>query len=167
MKSALHTLSERLKWLRRQTGRSARQIALSTGFGVSYLSRLESGNRDNPSPDILEKLADYYGANLRWIATGEGEKYKDDEVGAAKNELFSCLDRFDKIEGGSREDIVLANIRARVAQFRFCDESQRVRYIKEIVAELTAFSGECEKHYPEIKSALLKTAKAIRKKGEH
>ena len=39
---------------------SIRQLAKGTGISNAYLSQLESGEKDNPHPGILKKLAHYY-----------------------------------------------------------------------------------------------------------
>jgi transcriptional regulator with XRE-family HTH domain len=40
---------------------SIRQVAEKTGISNAYLSQLESGKRNNPHPDVLKKLAKFYG----------------------------------------------------------------------------------------------------------
>lgn len=154
-------LSERLTWLRKKTGRSSRQVALAAGIGVSYLNRIEKGNRENPSREKLKKLADHYGANFEWVETGIGEIYAPGELGRAKNELFELLGQLEKRESVSDPvEIILSNIGARLAQFKYSDQTRRIGYIKEIVDELTAYSHECEKEFPRIKKLLLKVARA-------
>jgi len=159
MGNQLLTVSERLNWLRAKTGRSSRQVALATGIGASYLSRIEKGNRVNPSEKVIQKLADYYGANAEWIKTGNGKSFSQDELGRAKNQLFELLENLDGPPAASREEQVLSNIGARVAQFKFSDQARRINYIKEIVTLLSEYSDECEKEFPKIKDALLKVAR--------
>ena len=55
----MQELSNYLKKLRGEM--SIRQVAEKTGISNAYLSQLESGKRNNPHPDVLKKLAKFYG----------------------------------------------------------------------------------------------------------
>lgn len=52
-------LAQYLKELRGNL--SIRQLAEQTGISNAYLSQLESGKRDNPHPNVLKDLANFYG----------------------------------------------------------------------------------------------------------
>jgi transcriptional regulator with XRE-family HTH domain len=52
------TLAEYLKLAREQAGMSQRQLANRVGVHHSYLARLESGDNDNPSAELLQTIAD-------------------------------------------------------------------------------------------------------------
>ncbi len=49
--------SRTLNKLREQAGKSRYQLAQYSGLDQAYLSRLESGERQNPSRDVVMKLA--------------------------------------------------------------------------------------------------------------
>ena len=55
----MQELSNYLEKLRGEM--SIRQVAEKTGISNAYLSQLESGKRNNPHPDVLKKLAKFYG----------------------------------------------------------------------------------------------------------
>jgi transcriptional regulator with XRE-family HTH domain len=64
-------LSEELRKLRGLRGVSLREVERDTKISNAYLSQLETGKTDNPSPHMLHKLAAYYGTpyeNLMEIA---------------------------------------------------------------------------------------------------
>jgi transcriptional regulator with XRE-family HTH domain len=49
------------KYLKKLRGKmSIRQLAKSTEISNAYLSQMESGEKENPHPEILKKLAHYY-----------------------------------------------------------------------------------------------------------
>ena len=54
-------LGQELRRLRAHRGMTLRQAELKTGISNAYLSQLETGRVDSPSPAILQKLADAYG----------------------------------------------------------------------------------------------------------
>lgn len=55
---------ERLRELRRKYKMSREQLAAKSGVSYPYLAGLESGVRENPSLDILGKLADAFGISI-------------------------------------------------------------------------------------------------------
>jgi transcriptional regulator with XRE-family HTH domain len=52
------TLAEYLKEARERAGISQRQLANRVGIHHSYLARLESGEHDSPSAELLQNIAD-------------------------------------------------------------------------------------------------------------
>ena len=52
------TLAEYLRAAREQAGMSQRQLARRVGVHHSYLARLESGDNDSPSAELLQTIAD-------------------------------------------------------------------------------------------------------------
>jgi transcriptional regulator with XRE-family HTH domain len=52
------TLAEYLKSAREQAGMSQRQLASRVGIHHSYLARLEQGENDSPSAELLQTIAD-------------------------------------------------------------------------------------------------------------
>lgn len=53
-------LGDELRRLRMLKGTSLREVEKSTGISNAYLSQLENGKTENPSPRVLHKLAEYY-----------------------------------------------------------------------------------------------------------
>ncbi len=55
-------MRELSKYIKKLRGKmSIRQVAEKTGISNAYLSQLESGKRDNPHPEVLKKLAKFFG----------------------------------------------------------------------------------------------------------
>jgi len=54
-------LGAQLRKVRLAKGKTLRQVEAQTGISNAYLSQLENGQVDNPSPQFLEKLAEAYG----------------------------------------------------------------------------------------------------------
>lgn len=53
-----NTLGEYLRAAREEAGLSLRQAATATGTNHGYLARLESGEKKNPSAEMLQRIAD-------------------------------------------------------------------------------------------------------------
>jgi transcriptional regulator with XRE-family HTH domain len=56
--AAPSTLGEYLQAEREKAGLSQRQLAKLAGLHYSYLARLESGENDHPSPEMVLRIAD-------------------------------------------------------------------------------------------------------------
>lgn len=54
------SIGEELRRLRTLKGVSLREVEKDTGISNAYLSQLENGKTDKPSPHVLHKLASYY-----------------------------------------------------------------------------------------------------------
>ncbi|MFD4673731.1 helix-turn-helix domain-containing protein [Lentzea sp. NPDC058450] len=67
-----------LRRLRSSQGRSLRTASDDLGLAPSHLSRLERGER-RATPEIAEKLANYYGVSSDLVALDEG-RIPDDVV---------------------------------------------------------------------------------------
>jgi transcriptional regulator with XRE-family HTH domain len=61
----------RLKRLREEKGVGVNEFARIVGFAPSYISRLESGSRSNPSMKFLDKLTECFGVNRLWLLYGQ------------------------------------------------------------------------------------------------
>ena len=54
------TLGETLRLTRKLKALSLREVEEKTGISNAYLSQLETGKAENPSPHVLHKLAEVY-----------------------------------------------------------------------------------------------------------
>src|SRR5688572_21546610 len=54
------SLGALLRRLRTEQGFSLRVVETKTGISNAYLSQVETGKAENPSPHLLKKLADLY-----------------------------------------------------------------------------------------------------------
>jgi HTH-type transcriptional regulator, competence development regulator len=57
------TLGEALRQMRTARGMKLREVEKAAGVSNAYLSQIETGKIDKPSPNILYKLAELYGAS--------------------------------------------------------------------------------------------------------
>ena len=161
-KSSPITLAERFQWIRSQKACTLAEVAKGTGLGVSYLSKLASGSRPNPSASATLALATFFGVNREWLEAGRGQVYSAVVAEGARRGVNDLLRDMDAtIAGSSCLEAVLANVSVRVEQFRFSSDAQRTVYLREILQELTDYSEECARSYPRIKDALLKVARAM------
>ncbi len=60
MRNRIHTLGEMLQSARERKGLSLRAVEKATGVSNAYLSQLESGKIQQPSPINLHKLSELY-----------------------------------------------------------------------------------------------------------
>jgi transcriptional regulator with XRE-family HTH domain len=65
-------LGETLRTLRVISGSSLRHVEKETGVSNAYLSQLETGATLNPSPQVLHKLAEYYGVPYESLMEAAG-----------------------------------------------------------------------------------------------
>ncbi|MDR3598713.1 helix-turn-helix transcriptional regulator [Clostridium sp.] len=58
-----NAFGKNLHQLRTNRGLSLKDVEHELGLSASYIHRLESGNRSNPSIGVLKMLSDFYGVN--------------------------------------------------------------------------------------------------------
>ena len=66
------TIAEELRRLRALKGVSLRKVEENTGISNAYLSQLETGKTDKPSPAILHKLAEFYDTDYTYLLKVSG-----------------------------------------------------------------------------------------------
>ncbi len=73
-KDVASTLGEELASLRQVKGRtlSLREVERQTGISNEYLSQLERGVATKPAPDVLQKLAKFYGVPYESLLIAAG-----------------------------------------------------------------------------------------------
>lgn len=65
---ARERLASNLKIFRKLSGKTFQQISIETGLTISYLYYLENPkNGKNPSMEILDLLATYYGVDVQML----------------------------------------------------------------------------------------------------
>ena len=80
----MNELAKKLTWLRNLRGETLRTVGAKTGISNAYLSQMENGKVERPRPDVLHKLAKYYGVHYENLMTAAGyltrseEKWLDD-----------------------------------------------------------------------------------------
>ncbi len=76
--------SERLAWLRAQTGLTQDEFGRRCRVTKGYISRLESGERENPSDGFLRSCCDAFGVPVEWLENGKGQLPAVDPATAAR-----------------------------------------------------------------------------------
>jgi transcriptional regulator with XRE-family HTH domain len=85
-------LGELLRQLRNGKGVSLRTVEKETGVSNAYLSQLESGKAEQPSPHILHKLAGYYGVHYSRLMEAAGYlKPREENMPMATNSIQAAL----------------------------------------------------------------------------
>jgi transcriptional regulator with XRE-family HTH domain len=69
----LKTFADRLKHLRMLTGLGQEEFGQRCRVGKSYISRLESGGRANPSEEFITACAVNFGIKAEWLKDGIGD----------------------------------------------------------------------------------------------
>lgn len=71
------TFSQRLKFARKKTGLTQKEVELETGISQSKLSHYENGTRE-PDIETIGTLIDLYEINADWIlSTGKKDNEKE------------------------------------------------------------------------------------------
>lgn len=71
--SELKAFPARLIWLREKSGFSGEEFGRRCNVGKSYISRLESGDRFNPSAEFLTDCCAAFGVPRDWLENGIGQ----------------------------------------------------------------------------------------------
>ena len=69
-------LGGRLAQLRRKSGQSLQTVADAVEVSKAHIWELEKGRTDNPSMDLVTRLADHYGVTVAYLV-GEDIEAKD------------------------------------------------------------------------------------------
>ena len=81
----LKTLAERIAFLRKRKKLTLQQFGALCGVHKSYISRLEGGERINPTDYFLERCAMAFGVSVQWLKTGVATPvYEDPPYGAGE-----------------------------------------------------------------------------------
>jgi len=72
------SLGARLAELRLRKGESLQAVATAIGISKTHVWQLEKGNSDNPSMELLKKLAEHFEVPLTYLADSESEASLDD-----------------------------------------------------------------------------------------
>ncbi len=75
---------ERLAWLRAQTGLTQDEFGRRCKVTKGYISRLESGERENPSDGFLRNCCDAFRVPVEWLEKGKGQLPEVDQETIAR-----------------------------------------------------------------------------------
>ena len=87
-----YRLGEELARLRQVKGRSVslREVERQTGISNEYLSQLERGVAKKPTPEVLQKLAKFYGAPYESLLIAAGYLKEKSEREASPRDSSRC-----------------------------------------------------------------------------
>lgn len=68
----MDSIAERVRWIREQTGLSARAVDGLADLTPGHTALIESGSRADPSAGTLTKIARALGVSLDWLSDGQG-----------------------------------------------------------------------------------------------
>ncbi|MCW5626700.1 MAG: helix-turn-helix transcriptional regulator [Burkholderiales bacterium] len=72
------SLGARLAQLRLRKGESLQTVADAVGISKTHVWQLEKGNSENPSIELLKKLADHYAVPLTYLVGDQGDATLED-----------------------------------------------------------------------------------------
>lgn len=72
------SLGARLAQLRLRKGESLQAVADAVDISKTHIWQLEKGSSENPSIELLKKLADHYGVPLMYLAGNDGDATLED-----------------------------------------------------------------------------------------
>lgn len=106
-----------LKELRESRGLSLRQVSYVAGVSSSYLSQVETGDRNIPTPKVLKKLAPVLGVTYDRIMTMAGyaanpSKKEEDDLDPHIQKIMSQVIglRVAKTLTDSEKDAILSSV---------------------------------------------------------
>lgn len=102
-------LGHYLRSLRSAAGLTLRQVEQKTGSAVknSYLSQIENGDINRPSPDILYELAEVYGVSYRLLLERAGHRVPTEEVPARERSMAGLpLHAIAELDERDREELI-------------------------------------------------------------
>lgn len=85
------TLGEELRSIRETRGLTLRAIEKATGISNAYLSQLETGKIEKPSPNYLYKLAEIYNVPYDLLMEKAGYIYRDKEKHQQQSLMSAAL----------------------------------------------------------------------------
>jgi len=158
---ATESLSARLRQLRSDAEISVSALGRAIGSAPSYLSLIELGNR-KPSPELLQKLAGFYGVTRGWLIEGKEPKFSALDARAETQKFFRLLDYLSEPteKGEMRQAQLLAEIAVRISQLKHWDKPAWQPLRQQIIKAIDDYAEFCFAHYAELRLAAKKTARA-------
>jgi transcriptional regulator with XRE-family HTH domain len=91
------TFKERMFELRIEKGLKKTDVAAGTGLDRSTITKYESGERDNPTREILKRIAEYFGVSMDYLS-GNSDIRDRDVSSKTLSEIFGMLSDEGKIQ---------------------------------------------------------------------
>ena len=87
------SVASRLKELRLRKGASLQEVADAIGVSKTHVWELEKARTENPSLDMLKKLADYFGVPIKTLVGEDPESTEDEELARMFRQASELSDR--------------------------------------------------------------------------
>lgn len=89
------SLGQRIGELRRKKGQSLQAVADGVGVSKAHIWEIEKGRADNPSMDLVRRLADHFGMSVAFLA---GEEAESGDADPALQRMFRQANELDERE---------------------------------------------------------------------
>lgn len=102
------SLAVRLNELRNKKGKSLQDVATAVHVSKTHIWELEKGRAENPSVELLTKLADYFKVSIRYLI---GENFEDEQ----SDEMARMFRQVGDLDDGDRAivDGLIQSLRSR------------------------------------------------------
>ena len=131
---------DNLKDLKKQSGMSAKQIAEKTNLPERTVSRIFSGDTENPYMDTLRRIVDVLGGSL-------DDLFVESKVRVANTDLIALQAEYDKLSSEA-SDLRAENVSLKDKNVALTAELDRLRLTLEHKEEIIALHN----YYNKLKS---------------
>ncbi len=104
------SLATKVAKLRRKKGQSLQDVADAVDVSKAHIWQLEKGRADNPSMDLITKLADHFGVTVAYLA---GEDIESADADPQLQRLFRQAQQLGKHERAILEDMMQSLLKRR------------------------------------------------------
>jgi transcriptional regulator with XRE-family HTH domain len=125
---------DNLKNLKKQSGMSAKQIAEKTNLPERTVSRIFSGDTENPYMDTLRRIVDVLGGSLDDI-------FVESRVRVANTDLIALQAEYDKLQSEAN-DLRAENVRLNDKVVTLDAELDRLRLTLSHKEEIISMQGD-------------------------
>lgn len=125
---------DNLKELKKQSGMSAKQIAEKTNLPERTVSRIFSGDTENPYMDTLRRIVDVLGGSL-------DDLFVESKVRVANTDLIALQTEYDKLSSEA-SDLRAENVRLKDENASLKADLDRLRLTLEHKEEVLAHKEE-------------------------
>jgi transcriptional regulator with XRE-family HTH domain len=103
------SLGSRLRSLRGEAGESLQQVSAAIGGSKAHIWEIEAGRSQNPSLDLVKRLAAHFGVTVGWLLGEQLDKDAPDQRAAV---LYAAARELPDVDFSLLESIV-DNLRKR------------------------------------------------------
>ncbi len=103
------SLATRLNQLRLKKGKSLQEVADAVGVSKTHIWELEKGRSENPSFEMLTKLANYFGVTIRFLVGEEIGSSNDEQL----ERMFRQVGELDERDRALLDDMIANMVKRR------------------------------------------------------